>query len=172
MTSATADLGRRLLGPLLPLGTGLLAALLAVTPGGPALTPLLSLAVIFHWSLTAPALMPPWSVVLIGFVLDIVSGLPLGLGALAFLLALLLVRGLRPYLLPHGFLVTWAAFAFLALVTSLLRWLLATAFWGHLFPLRPSLAEAVLTAACYPVLGWLLAGLGCLLPPTSHAAGS
>ena len=92
----TAAAWRDRLGWLLPLLTGLLAVLAAVLPGGLALAPLLSLAVIVHWSLQAPAFLPPWSVFLIGLVLDVLTGLPPGLNALTFLLAAAAAAGLRP----------------------------------------------------------------------------
>lgn len=167
----TAAAWRDRLGWLLPLLSGLLAVLAVVLPGGLALAPLLSLAVIVQWSLLAPAFLPYGSVFLVGLALDILTGLPPGLNALTFLLAAAAARSARPYLLPHGFVLSWAAFAALALAASLLRWLLATLLWGHLFPLRPCLAEAALTAACYPAVAWLLAGPGRLLTPDPHAAG-
>jgi rod shape-determining protein MreD len=166
----------RLLGWTLPLLTGVAAVLLDVlplpAPGGGGLAPLLSLCVVYFWTLHAPDLLPPLSVFAVGLLLDVLSGMPPGLSAAALLLVDGAVLGGRRVLLAQPFAVAWAAFGLVALAFGLLRWLLATVWFQHLFPPGPSLAEAALTFAVYPPLGWLLARLHHQLAPAPDAAGS
>lgn len=172
-------LGRHDPGPLswlLPLATALAAVLFDLlplpAPAAAGLAPLLTLCVVYFWTLTDPDLLPPVAVFAIGLILDAAAGMPLGLSALALLAMRLAVQGTRRFLLAQSFAVAWACFGLVVLGFGLVRWLLAVLWWGHLFDLEPSLAEALLTFAVYPPVGWVLARLHHPLAPRHpHAAG-
>ena len=66
------------------------------------------------------------------------------------------------YVIPLALLVV--------LAVAGLRWLLASLFWGHRYPVEPVLFEAGLTFAVYPPIGWLLARLQRLIVAGPHAA--
>lgn len=164
----------RLADYLAPLAVGLLAVLLDVLPltqaGGMGLAPLLTWCVAYFWTVHAPDRLPAPSLFVLGLLLDALSGTPLGFGALTLLLVRALVLGGRRFLLGQPFVLVWLAFALVLLPVSLARWLLATTFWQHVFPMTPSLAEAALTFAVYPAVDWLLARLHPHLAPTPDAA--
>lgn len=159
---------------LAPVAVGLLAACVDLLPlttaGTPA--PLLTLCLLHAWTLHDPESMSPAVVFLIGLVLDAVGGLPLGLTSLAFLLVRAALSSGQRLLTAQPFAVVWASFALTVLVFVALRWFLASLWWMRLYPVQPALAEALLTFAAYPLVGWPVGRLHQALMPRRHAAGS
>ena len=172
--SSPGLVGRSLRG-LVPVATGLAAASLDLLPLPDAaprsLAPLLTVCVVYLWTLYRPDLLPPLAVFVVGVALDAAGGLPLGLTALCLLIARALLMPSQRFLLRQPFPVVWAGFVLFMLAVAGLRWLLASLFWGRAFPLEPSLLEATVTFACYPPIGWLLARLQRRLMAAPHAAG-
>lgn len=162
-------------GVLVALASGLAAALLDLlplpAPSGAGAAPLLTLGAVCFWSLHAPALLPPLAVFALGLALDAAAGTPPGLTALALLAARGGLAASRRLLLAQPFAVVWAGVALAVAGFAALRWLLASLWWGRVFPLEPSLAEAFLTAAFYPPVAWLLARLRRLAGDRRRAAG-
>lgn len=165
----------RTLCQLAPMLTGLAAALLDLLPLPEAaprsLAPFLTVCVVYFWTVYRPDLLTPLAVFVIGVALDATGGLPLGLTALSLLIARALLMSGQRFLLRQPFPVVWAGFLLVVLAVATLRWLLASLFWGRVFPLEPVLFEAGLTFACYPPIGWLLARLQRRLVVAPHAAG-
>jgi rod shape-determining protein MreD len=170
LTSASPGLVRW----LAPVAAGLLAAFIDLLPltavGTPA--PMLTLAVLHAWTLHDPESVSPATAFLIGLVLDAVGGMPLGLTSLAFLLVRAALSSGQRLLTAQPFAVVWASFAVTVLVFAALRWLLASLWWMQLYPVQPALAEALLTFAIYPLVGWPVGRLHQALMPRRHAAGS
>lgn len=156
------------LAPAVTAAAALIADLLPLTAGQ---GPLFTLCLVHAWALQAPERLPTPAVFVIGVVLDAVAGTPLGFTSLP----LLLVHGgtvaARPFLVGAPFTVVWAAFALAALLGCGARWALAGLWWGHLFPLPPSLADAVLSVTAYPLVGWPVTRLQSSSRLGSHAAG-
>src|SRR5258707_3477054 len=66
-------------------------------PDYAAVVPLLTLAGVYYWTIYRPELLPPSAVFLCGFVLDLLSGAPLGVSPLLLLLARSVVMAQRRF---------------------------------------------------------------------------
>ena len=159
----------RQLAPALTLLAAALADLLPVPASGtPA--PLLTLCVACFWLLHDPDHLTAPPLFLTGLLLDGAGGTPLGLTSLALLLVRSALLATRALLLARPALAVGGALAVAVATFGALRWLLFGLWEGRLYPLQPSLIEALLTLAAYPVVGWLLLRLHHVLRPRSYAA--
>ncbi|MCB1882440.1 MAG: hypothetical protein KDG89_00350 [Geminicoccaceae bacterium] len=160
----------------LPLATAVVAVLVDLMPlpsAAPlAVAPLTTLCVLFFWSVYQPKLLGPPSIFGVCLFLDAAAGLPLGLTALAALLARALLGGRHVLLQAYGFPVLWGCFMLAAAAVLSLRWALACLSWWHLFAFEPILVEILLTVAAYPLISWLLGGMQPWLRGRRHASGS
>jgi rod shape-determining protein MreD len=157
----------------------LLTAVLAVTvdalplpdaaPDGVA--PLFTLAVLFYWALYEPALLTPAGTFGLGLLFDLLSGMPPGHSATAFLAARLLLSPGQPSLRAQPFAVVWFCFALAAAVVEALRWFLACLWWQHLFDPTPVLDEYLLTLASWPAVSYLLSRVRTALPRPRYGDG-
>ena len=117
------------------------------------ITPYFLLMGIYFWLLSRPLLLPAWLVLLLGLTLDLITGQPVGLNGLCFLLIYFVLLGQRRFLKGQSWPVLWAGYGiaslFLGLV-HLLVFLLSNRFaWPGLFPLIASVIVSVLT---YPLV--------------------
>ena len=167
---------RDLAGPFLPLATALLALIVDVLPVPAAspdtVMPALLVCVIFFWTIYRPDLLGIVSIFVLGFLLDAVAGLPLGLSAFVFLAVRNVLMPQERFLATTSFIVIWASFVIAASAVLGLRWLVASAWWGHLFELRPVVVELAFTVAIYPLVDYALRGLRRHLPKASYVSGS
>src|SRR5438552_2032298 len=90
-----------------PTFTILALALLSVLPlrfpDYAAVAPLLVLAGLYYWTIYRPDLLPPAAIFLCGVVLDLLSGAPLGVAALVFLLARVVILPQRRFFVDRLF---------------------------------------------------------------------
>lgn len=148
---------------LLPVGLTVLLVLAAYLPYGSAelsrLFPQFALISVFFWSVYQPNLMPAGAAFLIGFVSDVLSGMPLGLTALVLVLLQYAALHQRRAFVGRPFLVGWFGFALLAAVAMVLVWLGASLFYMTAFEPAPVLVQLASTVAVYPLVaeffGWL-----------------
>lgn len=161
---------------LLPFGTALVAVLFDLLPlpdSAPhSLAPSVTICVFAYWALLAPELMSPTATFVIGLVLDAVGGLPLGLTSLALLLVRSALLTGERFLVAQPFATLWGCFVLIALAVALIRWLLASLWWGRMFGIQPILFQAVLTIAFYPVVSAVLSVVHHRLVAPAHAARS
>lgn len=115
-------------------------------------SPLLYLMPIFYWGMARAREMPYWFVFCIGLINDSVSGQPLGLSSLLYLLFLLALRRQRKYFHKDGFLVQWGYFAFFLGGVCLLNSLVLALFFGHAKGWEAVSMQWVITVCCYPLL--------------------
>jgi rod shape-determining protein MreD len=166
-------LGLRRAVPLLTLMAAGAVDLLPLPSASPqSLAPLTTVAVVFFWAIHRPDLMSPAVVVVAGLALDAMAGLPMGLTALTLLLTRALAAAPDPALHDRPGLLVWGSFLLVASAALALRWLVASAWWGHAFALRPVLFELGLTVAVYPLVAGLLGRLRGVLPVLRRAPGS
>lgn len=152
----------RLFGSLLPALSAVLLVLLVNLPvsltGDLFPAPLLALIAIYYWALVRPDLMPPFVVLVIGLLEDLLSGGPAGVWATGFMAAYALVdrqrenlAGLAGSAAVLGF---GAAMAVAAVATFVLTWVM----YLQAPPLAPLLLASVITVLFYAplavVLGW------------------
>lgn len=137
-----------------------------------AVAPLVTLAVVYYWTVQRPDLMTPGSMFLLGLLRDLAGQLPLGLHASSFLIVPALLRRVPRGLLQRSPALAWILFMPVLVVVGLWRWLAAALLWMQPAPFRIFLLEALLTFAAYPLVVVLLAPVGRLLPRTGYASGS
>lgn len=120
------------------------------------IVPLIPLMAIYYWALYRPDLMPIGAVFLVGILEDVLTGAPLGLNALLFLLVHSLIRSRRRMIAGKGFVVVWVAFMLVVLGAGIISWLVASLLYDAPIRLEPAATQLMLTLALYPCLAWLL----------------
>lgn len=116
--------------------------------------PAFMLIAVYYWSTLKPDVLSPLSAFIIGIVLDLLAGYPLGVQALVFVLAQWTTRGQRKFLMGQPFAVMWAGFALVAGVAAVLQWALFSLFYFETMDVRAVLASALLTCLVFPVVVW------------------
>lgn len=161
------ELGRILAG-VAPFMTGILFVFIGAVPAGlpefSPVSPLFALCAVFFWALTRPSLMPPAAVFTIGLLQDSLSGGPIGLWALTFLLTQAFTVSQRRILLGNNSNFGLMSFALVALGAGIFSWMAACIFYGVLLPPAPVLVQSVLTALAYPVMAWMLIRIWRFIP--------
>jgi|SRR5579883_37874 rod shape-determining protein MreD len=143
--------------PLITIVICVVASLIpAHLPALTAVTPAFPLMAVYHWTLYRPDLLPFVAVFAAGLLLDMLTGAPLGISSLVLLLAYALVLSQRELLLMRRFTVVWIGFLVVTASAAALQWVVVSLFYGTLLDARAFLFQAVLTAAVYPVVSYLL----------------
>jgi rod shape-determining protein MreD len=144
----------------LPTITILVLALLSVLPlrfpNYAAVAPLLALAGLYYWTIYRPDLVPPAAIFLCGVVLDLLSGAPLGVSALIFLLTRIVVMPQRRFFVDRLFPFVWVGFTLLAAGVIGFLWVLGSVLSGVVLDMRAATLQWVLTVACFPAVAYLL----------------
>lgn len=129
--------------------------------------PHLLLAAIFYWSVYRPTLIPPWYVFVLGLLVDVLSGIPLGLNAFILVAVHWVVRTQRVYLMGQSFLGLWMGFAVTCFLSFSAQWSLFVLVTQSLVPAGPSLASAALTILVFPLVSLFLVLIHRILPVAS-----
>ena len=82
--------------------------------------PLLPLMAVYHWAVFRPRLLPAYAVFLIGILQDILTGAPIGVNALVFLLVYGAVLSQKRFFTGKSFLILWLGFSLIAAAASAL----------------------------------------------------
>ncbi|HEX9646634.1 MAG TPA: rod shape-determining protein MreD [Alphaproteobacteria bacterium] len=136
-----------------------LAVLCAVPLGVPGLapvTPLLPAIAVFYWTVYRPDLLPMTATLLVGLVHDALTGAPFGLTALVLLVLQAVAGTQRRFFTAKALPAAWLGFAVIGTGAVALWWLAASALALRPMPISPSLFQAILTVALYPVIAWPL----------------
>jgi len=125
-------------------------------PGYARVVPLLSLMAVYHWTVFRPELLPAAAVFVIGLLQDILSGTPIGIHALVFLIVYGVVISQRRFLAGKSFAVVWLGFSIVATGAAVISWVLMSMYHAALVDPRPVFFQYLLTLGVFPPLGWLL----------------
>ena len=148
---------------LLPSFSAVLLVLVINLPvsfgGGLFPAPVLALIAVYFWALVRPDLMPPFVVLVVGLLEDLMSGGPPGVWATGFVAAYALVDRQRDNLAGLSGIAAVVGFAaamgLAAAATFALTWIVYLRFP----PLGPLLLASVVTVLFYPpialILGWI-----------------
>ena len=117
-------------------------------------TPIIPLVVVFFWSIYAPSYMPSVSVFLIGLLQDILTGGPLGLWALVYLITQYVVMSQRAYFMGREQRVVWLGFVLAALSASFLLWFIMSLMSGERMPVMSLAGQVIATILIYPLVGF------------------
>lgn len=115
--------------------------------------PVLPLMAIYFWTMRNPRLMPPIAIFLIGLFQDFVTGGPVGLWALAYLLSTAIMATQREIFIGRGRTSLWVGFMLAILITTVLVWVIARLSLGAApFAARLGM-EMLITLIFYPAVG-------------------
>lgn len=84
----------------------------------------LFLMAVYYWSIYRPTLLPIWLVFLAGCILDLISGLPLGLNALIFVITRWRVADQRRFLMSQNFFMIWVGFSLISFIAHFVQWII------------------------------------------------
>ncbi|VAV97485.1 hypothetical protein MNBD_ALPHA02-2506 [hydrothermal vent metagenome] len=127
------------------------------------LFPYLSLAAVYYWSIFKPRLLPVSVLFILGLLQDILSGGPLGMTALLFILVRIFVIRQGSRFLEREFLFNWLFFIFVALLFGFLTWLIASMYLKEIQFFWNAFGQSMLTIAAFPVISWGLNAIRSLL---------
>ena len=133
-----------------------------------AISPSLPLMVIYCWVVLRPDLMPRTAVFALGLLQDAVTGVPLGLHALVYLVAHPVLLAQRRFLVRHSYLSLWWGFVLLAPSVSFVTWLLLSILRGGLFASFGVLASLMAAIVAFPVIAWVISRLRTVLPTVAE----
>jgi rod shape-determining protein MreD len=144
---------------LTPFGFAFVLVILSViplqVPGFARVVPFLALIAVHHWTIYRPDLMPSYAVFLIGILQDLLSGTPLGVHAVVFLLVYGVVLWQRRFFVGKAFVITWLGFSIVSAVAALLTWALISAYYVSLVDPRALVYQYSLTLGFFPILAWV-----------------
>ncbi|MGF1456804.1 MAG: rod shape-determining protein MreD [Alphaproteobacteria bacterium] len=162
-SAAPVSTGRPLFILLTLLGAGL-AVLIQVLPFGTfkdvPLAPVLALVALFYWAVYVPEVCPTWVAFLTGLFQDIVSGGPLGLWALVYVVVFRVVLQNRLLFVGRAAYSGWAGFAMAAILATALAWAAGSVYFGQPLSPTPILGQMMVTVLCYPPLAWIMLKVG------------
>lgn len=118
------------------------------------ITPLLPLISIYHWTIFRPNLLPIYAVFLIGVLQDILTGSPVGVNALVFLLVYGAVLAQNVFFIGKSFFVLWIGFALIAAGASTLSWLVISILNFTIIDAQIVIVQYFLTLGFYPAAAW------------------
>ncbi len=117
--------------------------------------PVLPLMAIYHWAIYRPQLMPPIAVFLIGACHDVLSGTPLGVNALVFLVVYGVVVSQQRFFVGKSFFVVWLGFGLIALGVSVVSWMLVSILALTIAEPKAVLFQFFMNFSFFPLLAWL-----------------
>jgi rod shape-determining protein MreD len=144
-----------ILWAIVPAGITSLMFILCVIPkhiwGISYIMPLLPLIPIFYWGIMQATEMPYWFVFLIGLLMDVVSGIPLGLSALLYVLFLITIHTQSKYIHKEGFVIIWGYFMMLLAIIFILEWLIISFSGNQMQAIPAAIIQWLLTISFYPI---------------------
>lgn len=131
--------------------------------------PSLALMAVYFWSIHRPDFFPASAVFGVGLLHDALSGAPIGLNALLFLIAYGVAGSQRVLFNGKSFLVVWWGFMMLAVGVGALEWIAMLI--AHRAPVSPwpAIFAYFMSVALYPPVAALLVALQRTLPRAAEA---
>ena len=116
--------------------------------------PLLPLISVYHWAIFRPHLLPIYAVFLIGVLQDILTGSPIGVNALVFLLVYGAVLSQKAFFAGRSFFVLWIGFALIAAGASIINWLIISILNTAIVEAQTAIIQFLLTLGFFPAAAW------------------
>jgi len=121
-----------------------------------AVMPLVQLIPVFIWGVMHPRDIPLYLLALVGLVVDVATGLPLGASALGYCLFYILIITQRKYIYREGFTSMWVYFALLLFEMQAMVWAVVSFVQKEQAPVSGALMQWVFTVLCYPLFHFIL----------------
>lgn len=148
------------LAGLVPILITVFFSLLMLLPVGTSATmsifPHLPMIAVFYWTAHRPLSMPLGGAALVGLILDLWLGVPLGLNILLLVAMRAFVIAQLKYFKGRSVFVYWSIFSLSCLALFAFSWVVvsyATSSWA---PIGPLFNQALVTIAVYPIVSWVL----------------
>ena len=132
--------------------------------------PYMVLIIVYYWSIFRPTLMPIPVCFLIGILLDLIGGTPVGLHAFLLVTTHWIVRDQRRFLMGQPYITNWAVFAGVSIAYAISEWALMGLVNGIWDIPKSALIRAVLTIALFPFATILLINVHKILPVAYRAS--
>ncbi|MDF1685199.1 MAG: rod shape-determining protein MreD [Parvibaculaceae bacterium] len=140
---------------LLPFVIGVACVLLSFVPLssiiGLQVAPLYALIVVYFWSIHQPDVLPPYAILVIGLLYDLLSYGPIGLWTVIFLATYGFVQSQRLVLLGRPFVMFWLGFAITAGLAGSLAWSMASLYNGVWISAWPVVSQILATVIVFPI---------------------
>ena len=117
--------------------------------------PQLPLISVYHWAIFRPNLLPVYAVFLIGVIQDILTGSPLGVNTLVFLLVYGAVLSQKAFFTGRSFFILWVGFAIIAAGASTINWLVISILNATIVEAQSAILQYLLTLGIFPSTAWL-----------------
>lgn len=130
----------------------LLSALPLRVAGLGAAGPMWTIMSLYYWALYRPDLMPAVAVFVVGVMVDALSGAPLGVNALVFLMVHRLVVTQRRFFYGKPFAIVWLGFALVAAGAFAAAWLLTSLWHGTILDQRSLVFRYTVTLGLFPLV--------------------
>ena len=114
------------------------------------------LSAVYYWSVYRPTLIPVWFVFVLGVVLDLMSGMPVGMSSFVLIFVRLIVTDQRLFLASQSFPAVWIGFVFVCVIANAFQWLFFGLIEGQWTGPLPVLAVIGLGSCIYPFLSAVL----------------
>ena len=122
-------------------------------------TPAFAAMAIYYWSIYRPDKLPYAATFCLGLLHDLLTGTPLGLTALVYLLVQAVLNSQRTFFHGKPFLVVWWGFSLVMPGMALVSWIIASLYFNAWVPPLPFVIQAVLTVLLYPLFSLALGAL-------------
>lgn len=130
----------------------LFGALPMYVPHYGSVAPMIGLCGVVYWTLSRPQLMPIGIAFVLGLVQDVVGMAPMGLHALLFTVAWIMIDQQRRFLYGRPFILLWFSFSVIVITVQGLAWLSYSLYHVTLIGAQPAFVSALLTMAVFPIV--------------------
>ncbi len=124
-------------------------------PGFSNVAPLLPLMAVYHWAVFRPRLLPAYAVFMIGLLQDILTGAPIGVNALVFLVVYGAVLSQKRFFIGKSFFILWLGFSLIAAVAATINWLAVSILSATLVEPQTVFFQYLMTLGFFPAIAWI-----------------
>jgi len=131
--------------------------------------PFFLLMTVYYWAIYRPTLMPSAYTFLLGIIMDLESGLPVGASALILVGIKIMVQSQRLFLMSQPYITVWVGFAGVVLVNVAALWVVVSLQTLNFVPIQSTLVAAAFSVMIFPLASLILLGVHRILPlPQGH----
>ena len=124
-------------------------------PSYAAVAPSLPLMALYYWVIHRPDLLRPSMAFGLGLLQDLLSGTPLGMTPMIYILLYWVVLTQRRFFLGTSFAMLWFGFALIAFGAAFVGWFAYSILNLTILSPEPPLFQAIMTVTLFPPLSWL-----------------
>jgi rod shape-determining protein MreD len=124
-------------------------------PNYASIAPALPLMALYYWVIHRPDLLRPSLAFALGLLQDLLSGTPLGMTPMIYVLVYWGVLTQRRFFLGTSFAMLWFGFTLIAFGAAFVGWLAYSILNLRLLSPDPALMQALMTVVLFPPFGWM-----------------